>query len=128
MSQTQDLLRRHARDLMLYASIEAGRETVQQENKDTGFMATTTQVTPVEEGGEVFSADIFVPAEYAKYVVFGTRPHVIRPRGNGVLSFDGHFAKVVHHPGYAGNDFIFAPMPERFHRKLEEAIIVVVTQ
>ena len=135
LSQTEELLRRHARNLVEYASREAGRETVQEANKDTGHMATTTYVEPVmDDGGFTFTADVVIPAEYAEFVIHGTKPHVIRPRkSGGVLAFESGvggtvYAHVVHHPGYRGNDFFFAPMPERWQRKLEEAINMVVTQ
>lgn len=47
---------------------------------------------------------------YAKYVIDGTRPHIIRPVAARALhwySGDGrqHFAKVVHHPGNKPNPF-----------------------
>lgn len=119
---------------MTYAADEAVRDTQREANKDTGAMADGIHAEPVIEGGDIFYTDIVIPADYAGYVVFGTAPHVIRPKSNGgVLVFEGGhggtvFAKEVHHPGYAGNDFFYAPMPERFQRSLEEAIHTVVTQ
>ncbi|MFD8774471.1 hypothetical protein [Streptomyces sp. NPDC059916] len=45
-----------------------------------------------------------------RYVLDGTRPHIIRPRRKKALRFDvgGRtvFAKVVHHPGTKANDFL----------------------
>ncbi|MCX5326277.1 hypothetical protein [Streptomyces sp. NBC_00120] len=45
-----------------------------------------------------------------RYVLDGTRPHIIRPRRKKALRFDvgGRtvFAKVVHHPGTKPNDFL----------------------
>lgn len=121
-----DLVRRRAYTIASRASIEAGRETVQEANKDTGYMATTTFVTPVISGGSTFSAEIVIPAEYAEFVIYGTRPHVIRATNAKVLAWDGPrgpaFATTVFHPGYEGNDFFFKPMPERWSRKLREAI------
>lgn len=132
LSSTYDLVRRHAIALMEYASIEAGREIVQEANKDTGYMATTTVVEPVQDNGTTMSADIYIPAPYAVYVIQGTRPHVITPRNARALAWEagGHtvFARRVMHPGYAGNDFFFEPMQDRLSRKLDEAIGVVVTQ
>jgi len=49
-------------------------------------------------------------APHAPFVVFGSRPHVIRPKdkkalrwvsGNGFI-----FAKFVHHPGYRGDNYL----------------------
>jgi hypothetical protein len=46
---------------------------------------------------------------YAKYVVGGTKPHVIYPVAARALRFAGRngtvFARVVHHPGTKANDF-----------------------
>jgi hypothetical protein len=49
-------------------------------------------------------------APHAPFVVFGTRPHIIRPKekkalrwvsGNGFV-----FARVVNHPGYRGDNYL----------------------
>lgn len=49
-------------------------------------------------------------APQALFVNFGTRPHDIRPRDKKALRWSGggifHFAKVVHHPGYAGDAYM----------------------
>ena len=49
-------------------------------------------------------------APYAQFVVFGTRPHVIRPKNKKALRWVGpgggfSFAKKVNHPGYRGDDY-----------------------
>lgn len=45
-----------------------------------------------------------------QYVIYGTAPHVIRPRRRKALRFDvggrTTFAKVVHHPGTQPNPFL----------------------
>ena len=42
-------------------------------------------------------------ARHAKFVIFGTKPHLIKPKKKKALRWAGggqfHFAKVVHHPG-----------------------------
>jgi len=42
-------------------------------------------------------------APHAKFVIFGTRPHLIKPKNKKSLRWASggafHFAKVVHHPG-----------------------------
>lgn len=44
------------------------------------------------------------------YVIKGTAPHIIRPRRARALRFQAGgqtvYAKVVHHPGIAANDFL----------------------
>lgn len=49
-------------------------------------------------------------APYARFVVKGTRAHVIRPKNKQALRWAGagvfHFAKQVKHPGYKGDDYI----------------------
>lgn len=47
---------------------------------------------------------------YDRFVIFGTRPHVILPRKKKALRWSGggvfHFAKVVNHPGYRGDNYM----------------------
>jgi hypothetical protein len=49
-------------------------------------------------------------APHAKFVIFGTRPHVIRPSKRKALRWVGPrgfvFAKKVNHPGYRGDDYM----------------------
>lgn len=58
-------------------------------------------------GGVTLSFTAYVP--YAKYVIEGTPPHLIRARAARYLHWkDGsgdHFAKQVNHPGTRPNDF-----------------------
>ncbi len=46
---------------------------------------------------------------YAPYVEYGTKPHIIRPVHAKALAFEVEgtlvFAKLVHHPGFAGRFF-----------------------
>lgn len=48
-------------------------------------------------------------APHAMYVIFGTRPHVIRPKDKKALRWavpgGFAFAKEVNHPGYRGDDY-----------------------
>ncbi len=55
---------------------------------------------------------------YAKYEVYGTKPHVIRPKeGKKVLAFRVNgkmiYVKQVNHPGTPAHDFV-TPAVERF--------------
>jgi hypothetical protein len=56
----------------------------------------------------VVAGDATTP--YLGYVLYGTDPHIIRPRTKKALRFTVHgrvvFAKVVHHPGNAGRNFL----------------------
>lgn len=46
------------------------------------------------------------------FVIYGTKPHDIRPKAGGVLVFTPRggggkiFTRLVHHPGYKGNNFL----------------------
>ena len=72
----------------------------------TGKLARSI-VTKIEQG----EAKLQALAPYAKFVVEGTRPHEIRPRGANVLTFkakcgDLVFTKLVRHPGTKPNPFL----------------------
>jgi len=58
------------------------------------------------------------PINYAFFVLYGTQPHEIKPKNKKALRFDTLggfvFSKTVHHPGYAGDDFLTAGMQETF--------------
>lgn len=51
-----------------------------------------------------------------QYVIWGTRPHTIRPRRRRALRFQAGgrtvFADVVHHPGNAPNNFLARALRE----------------
>jgi len=70
------------------------------------------------ETGEV-SVGPTVP--YAPYVEYGTKPHIIRPVRAKALAFEVQgttvFAKLVHHPGFAGRFFV----REAYEQFLSEA-------
>ncbi len=61
-------------------------------------------------GGREIAHDL-AAAPYAPFVHFGTRPHEIRPKDRKVLRWANGgafiFAKVVHHPGYGGDPYLF---------------------
>ena len=64
------------------------------------------------ENGEI----VFNFIEYAKYVEFGTLPHIIIPKNKKALYWDGaeHPVKLVRHPGTSPQPFI----RNTFRRKL----------
>lgn len=49
-------------------------------------------------------------APYAEFVVFGSRPHIIKPKNKKALRWAGGggfiFAKFVRHPGYIGDNYM----------------------
>lgn len=65
-------------------------------------------IVKISEPGKVRVGIYGVP--YARYVIEGTRPHVIRPRQASALAFriGGKLVvvKVVHHPGTRPNTFM----------------------
>lgn len=77
-----------------------------------GTLRESVQRGPVERHRTVLGSGIrvrvFTEDRVAPFVEESTRPHEIRPRGRGVLSFrvapDGRrvYAGVVHHPGTRG--------------------------
>jgi hypothetical protein len=67
------------------------------------------------------SSSIFVDTakvKYAGFVYDGTKPHEIKPKGNGSLSWasggNRFFAKGVMHPGYKGDPWIETNFEKRF--------------
>lgn len=64
----------------------------------------------VEEGPKGLQGVVECTHPAVRYVLDGTRPHVIRPRRAKALRFDvgGRtvFAAVVHHPGTRPNNFL----------------------
>lgn len=71
-------------------------------NKDTGRTAGTIGSTIIG-GGSSVSGHVGSNDDVARYLEFGTRPHVIRPRNAKALKFNvgGRtvFARSVNHPG-----------------------------
>ena len=59
-------------------------------------------------------------APYAPFVVFGTRPHVIKPNKKKALRWAASgkfiFAKFVNHPGYVGDPYHIAAADEATRR------------
>ncbi|MEV6565863.1 hypothetical protein [Streptomyces kronopolitis] len=64
----------------------------------------------VESGPRGLTGVILCDHPATLFVLYGTRPHVIRPRRAKALRFDSGgrtvFAAVVHHPGTKPNDFL----------------------
>lgn len=66
---------------------------------------------------------------YATFVLYGTRPHDIKPDKKKALRFssvgDFVFTKLVHHPGYKGDNFLHDGVQDTF-KKLDNIINKVV--
>lgn len=96
------LLRRRAN------RVAARARTLGAQHGSMGRYITDPEITGAGRG---LTAVIRCTHPAAKYVIFGTRKHLIRPRrSGGVLRFEVEgrltFAKVVHHPGYRGDNFL----------------------
>ena len=70
----------------------------------------------VGEGPKGLQGVIVCDHPAVRFVLDGTRPHVIRPRRAKALRFDSGgrtvFAKVVHHPGTRANNFLAEALRE----------------
>jgi len=57
---------------------------------------------------------------YASFVLFGTKPHLIKPKRKKALRYTNleHFvfAKTIHHPGYKGDDFMHKAFQKTLQR------------
>ena len=98
--------------------IDAGRSFKPR----SGQLEQSIDWIPVRDGAEVYAQ-----AEYAPYVEFGTRAHVIRPRqGRKALRWttpDGQsvIRRAVRHPGTRPLPFFFADREARSRSMLEAA-------
>jgi hypothetical protein len=77
--------------------------------KPGAFRASITQHTTTRTGS--VKLEFGSPLFYTKYIVGGTRPHVIVPRNARVLHFRTDsganvFARSVNHPGTRANHFV----------------------
>jgi len=75
-------------------------------------------------------ATVFVNADYAMPVEFGSRPHVIRPKDRNALRFPVNgggfgFAKVINHPGSKPHPFFFADRDNRTNNMQAAAMSVL---
>lgn len=88
------------------ASNELFDEIVKNTPKVTGHLANHWSQKLISENERLIDNNLY----YAEYVIDGTRPHEIKPRTAGALSFvvNGHtiFAKRVEHPGNQPNPFV----------------------
>ncbi|MFD8509719.1 hypothetical protein ACFV27_01035 [Streptomyces antimycoticus] len=85
------------------------------EQKAPGSMGTYIS-WKISEGPRGLQGVIVCDHPAVRFVLDGTRPHVIRPRRAKALRFDSGgrtvFAKVVHHPGTEPNNFLAEALRE----------------
>lgn len=67
-------------------------------NNVSGELARSLKVGSRASRGEV-KAYVSTRVFYARFVEYGTKPHTIRARDGGALSFGGGFVESVEHPG-----------------------------
>lgn len=79
--------------------------------KRTGFLRESIRV---HRGSDFVMVE--PTAEYAPYVEYGTRPHLIVPVHARALRFEVEgrtvFARLVHHPGFPGRFFVRSTLEE----------------
>ncbi|MGK9183795.1 HK97-gp10 family putative phage morphogenesis protein [Priestia filamentosa] len=90
---------------------------------DKGHLRRDIRSRFAEDG---FTGFTFTMLDYARYVEFGTRPHMIRAKKAKVLT-DGKrfFGKEVHHPGTRPQPFLFPAflsVKVEFIRDLEKMV------
>jgi hypothetical protein len=98
------------------------REAPVGKGPEAGRLADSTRFTRRASVGDVlmeFTSDI----PYAKFVIHGTRPHLIRPRAARVLHWEAPgggdvFARSARHPGTKANDY-----PMRAYHSMRAEII-----
>jgi len=87
-----------------HSTMQAGADR----HSKTGALFRSVFNRPTTAGREVGHDTQAAP--YAPFVVFGARPHTIRPKNRKALRWPSGgafaFAKIVHHPGYRGDDYL----------------------
>jgi hypothetical protein len=94
----------------------AGRHT------KTGALFQSVFNRPIK-GGRVVGHDEG-RAPYAKFVLYGSRPHIIRPKKKALRWASGNgwaFAKFVRHPGYKGDPYLIQAA-ETAKKKIDEIV------
>lgn len=106
----RDLPPNVAKDVVLrmsqiaYDAVQLGADR----HTKTGALFQSVYNRQIPNGREVGHDPTRAP--YAQFVIFGTRPHVIRPKNKKALRWPAgagfRFAKFVNHPGYRGDDYM----------------------
>lgn len=87
---------------VLRGGLRAGMNAVlpvarQNVHSVSGALAASLKIRTDGRGGRV-TAKVYTKVFYAKFVEYGTKPHVIKAK-DGALAFGGGFATEVNHPG-----------------------------
>lgn len=81
-------------------ALELGNELKLEAPVDTGRLRNSIKVFIEGNKLKIFMVD------YAKFIEFGTLPHVITPNSKKALAFNGIVVRKVNHPGTRPNNFI----------------------
>jgi HK97 gp10 family phage protein len=71
----------------------------------SGDLARSLKVSTRARGG-VVTAKVYTSIFYAKFVEYGTKPHVIKAKDGGALAFGGGVVQSVQHPGISPKPFL----------------------
>jgi hypothetical protein len=93
-----------------------------------GALHRSVYLKSIPNGWEVGHDERIAP--YTKFVHWGTKPHIIKPKDKKALRWVSGgkfaFAKAVHHPGYIGHPWLKDAkdkvLPQKFNQFLQEAI------
>lgn len=105
VGRTLDVLERDMGRAVELAALEGAEEArrVGRYQDRSGRLRAGIIARFVSNSGRSVTWEILSPASYSKFIESGTRPHVIRARGDGYLAFQvgGRtvFARQVNHPG-----------------------------
>ena len=94
----------------------------------TGVLRRSIYKKPIQSGFEIGHDERIAP--YAKFVHWGTKPHVIKPKDKKALRWavgdKFAFAKSVNHPGYVGHPWLKKAVevdaPKLFEQFLKQAV------
>jgi hypothetical protein len=119
------IIRQTANDVKDYVEQQADTHT------KTGALARSVYISRISDGYEIGHDERMAP--YAKFVHWGTKPHVIKPKDKKALRFVAGgkfvFAKSVNHPGYVGHPWLKTAVeqvaPEKFKQNLSKIVSVL---
>lgn len=118
----RSVLAKTANDVKNYVEQQADTHTKE------GALFRSVYIKKINEGFEVGHDERIAP--HAKFVHWGTKPHVIKPKNKKALRFVAGgkfaFAKAVNHPGYIGHPWLVHALervaPVELEKNLTQAI------
>ena len=87
------------------AALELMTEAEKEAPRDTQALAGDITVFPITTKGERSVGNTAL-IDYAKYVYYGTQPHVIRPKKKKALKTPYGVFKKINHPGTKANPYL----------------------